>query len=82
MQVEQSIVYSLAADAKQQCVADEVRYLERLVKARKSFMEQRGQMRFEQDRCEQSISDVSKAIDLLDTILADEAQFSEHDRGA
>jgi hypothetical protein len=45
-------------------------------------MEQRGQMRFEQDRCEQSISDVSKAIDLLDTILADEAQFSEHDRGA
>lgn len=45
-------------------------------------MEQRGQMRCEQDRCEQSISDVSKAIDLLDTILADEAQFSEHDRGA
>lgn len=82
MQVEQSIVYSLAADAKQQCVADEVRYLERLVKARKSFMEQRGQMRCEHDRCEQSISHVSRAIDLLDTILADEAQISEHDRGA
>lgn len=82
IQVEQSIVYSLAADAKRQCVADEVRYLERLVNARKLFMEQRGQMRCEQGRCEQSISHVSKAIDLLDTILADEAQFSEHDRGA
>ena len=57
-------------------------YLERLVQARKLLMEQRSDMRRELERCESSIAQLDEAIDLLASILNDEAQLSEPDRGA
>ena len=82
IQVEQSNVYRLSAHAERHCVADEVSYLERLVNARKLLMEQRRDMRRELERCERSIEQLEEAIDLVDSILNDEAQLSEPDRGA
>ena len=82
IQVEQSNVYRLSAHAERHCVADEVSYMERLVQARKLLMEQRSDMRRELERCERSIEQLGGAIDLLDSILNDEAQLSEPDREA
>ena len=82
IQVEQSNVYWLSARAERHCVADEVSYLERLVNARKLFMEQRSEMRRELERYERSIEQLDDAIDLLDAILNDEAQLNEPDREA
>ena len=82
IQVEQSNVYRLSAHAERHCVVDEVSYLERLVQARKLLMEQRSDMRCELERCESSIAQLEEAIDLLDSILNDEAQLSEPYRGA
>ena len=82
IQVEQSNVYRLSAHAERHCVADEVSYLQRLVNARKLLMEQRSDMRLELERCERSIEQLEEAIDLVDSILSDEAQLSEPDRGA
>ena len=82
IQVEQSNVYRLSAHAERHCVADEVSYLQRLVNARKLLMEQRSDMRLELERCERSIEQLEEAIDLVDSILNDEAQLSEPDRGA
>ena len=82
IQVEQSNVYRLSAHAKRHCVADEVSYLQRLVNARKLLMEQRSDLRLELERCERSIEQLEEAIDLVDSILNDEAQLSEPDRGA
>ena len=45
-------------------------------------MEQRSDMRLELERCERSIEQLEEAIDLVDSILNDEAQLSEPDRGA
>ena len=82
IQVEQSNVYRLSAHAERHCIADEVSYLERLVQARKLLMEQRSDMRRELERCERSIEQLEEAIDLVDSILNDEAQLSEPDKGA
>lgn len=82
IQVEQSNVYRLSSHAERHCVADEVSYLQRLVNARKLLMEQRSDMRLELERCERSIEQLEEAIDLVDSILSDEAQLSEPDRGA
>ena len=82
IQVEQSNVYRLSAHAERHCVADEVSYLERLVNARKLLMEQRSEMRRELERCERFIEQLGGAIDLLDSILNDEAQLTEPDREA
>ena len=82
IQVEQSNVYRLSAHAERHCVADEVRYLERLVNARKLLMEQRSDMRRDLERCQKSIAQLGDAIDLLDTILKNEAQLNEPDREA
>ena len=82
IQVEQSNVYRLSAHAERHCVADEVSYLERLVNARNLLMEQRSDMRRELERCERSIEQLGGAIDLLDSILNEEAQLSEPDREA
>ena len=82
IQVEQSNVYRLSAHAKRHCVVDEISYLERLVQARKLLMEQRSDMRRELERFESSIAQLEEAIDLVDSILNDEAQLSEPDRGA
>ena len=54
----------------------------RLVDARKLLMEQRSDMRLELERCERSIEQLEEAIDLVDSILNDEAQLSEPYRGA
>ena len=81
IQVEQSNVYRLSAHAERHCVADEVSYLERLVNARKLLVEQRSDMRRELER-QTSIKQLGDAIDLLDAILADEAQLNEPDREA
>jgi hypothetical protein len=56
--------------------------LERLVNARKLLMEQRSDMRRELERCQKSIAQLGDAIDLLDTILKNEAQLNEPDREA
>ena len=82
IQVEQSNVYRLSADAERHCVADEVSYLGRLVNARKLLMEQRSDMRRELERCQKSNKQLGDAIDLLDAILNDEAQLNEPDREA
>ena len=78
IQVEQSNVYRLSAHAERHCVAYEVRYLERLVNARKLLMEQRSDL----ERCQKSIAQLGDAIDLLDSILKNEAQLNEPDREA
>ena len=82
IQVEQSNVYRLSANAERHCVVDEVSYLERLVNARRLLMEQRSDMRRELERCQTSVEQLGHAIDLMDAILNDEARLSEPDREA
>ena len=82
IQVEQSNVYRLSAHAERHCIADEVSYLERLVKARKLLMEKCRDTRRELERCQESIAQLGDAIDLLDSIFNNEEQFNEPDRGA
>ena len=82
IQVEQSNVYRHSSHAERHCVADEVSYLERLVKARKLLMEKCTDTRRELERCQESIAQLGDAIDLLDSIFNNEEQFNEPDRGA